>query len=502
MKNRFLLGIVAVWFVSFVALTTAQAAVSKERQQIIMLQELFRRELPDWKRIMEGYKDALDDDFFLNCEKRIRWAVNSNHVDDAVRFAMVADMGAEVMNRKALYRFGLAEAFYKARNRAMAGELLDNILITSPNVVQARFLRAKMLLDKQEFQKSYEDFSIALDSDYRPGESLFYMSQISELAGQRVRGERELQRAVALNDPKAKALVARRKNLEQEILKNADPDQPFPFVPAPGEPLPTDRNPANKASEESGWPIERAKTTPSLKTSSSQSPTKNNWPVAAESEPLNKHQEVLVDDGSGDTVKLLTNRPAEGVSKTELVTLPAQAQPDPVQSRIPKKQVVVASTGSAPQTTVSPETAEVQPEHFQSLEVAPSQNTQRAKRLYDYALRLRRRGAYSKSASTLQEAETLDPDNRKYRREMAYLFLDLKKDDLAVKRLEKMTQEDAKDAMTWAQLAWTYRTLAAKTGLNYETKAEFALTQAKAWAGEDSKVLDLIQKAEQLKPSL
>ena len=96
-----------------------------------MLMEMFRTPITEWRQQLKDNSRLLDEDFFTNVGKRIRWGIENNHVDDAFRFAIAGDFACEAVSRPANYRIDLAELFYKAENTTMTGQIIDNIIITS-----------------------------------------------------------------------------------------------------------------------------------------------------------------------------------------------------------------------------------------------------------------------------------------------------------------------------------------------------------------------------------
>jgi tetratricopeptide (TPR) repeat protein len=113
----------------------------------------------------------------------VRWGIENNHVDDAFRFAMVGDFAAEAVNRPPNYRIDLAELFYKADNFAMAGQIVDNIRITSPNSVQAtraQYLSALMKEKQKDLYGAYTDFVELAGKKYEP-ELMWYRAGLISL---------------------------------------------------------------------------------------------------------------------------------------------------------------------------------------------------------------------------------------------------------------------------------------------------------------------------------
>lgn len=174
--------------------TTAQAATSP----VEMLRELFRRPETEWKQILTQSRSLLDQQFFENVEKRIRWGIENNHIDDAFRFAMVGDFASEVRNRPANFRIDLAELFFQAQNLTMAGQIVDNIMVTSPGTEpgkQAMFLKARMLEMQRDVFRAHEFYVELAKLGYRAGESWYKAGQISMAIQQESRAEKEWENA-------------------------------------------------------------------------------------------------------------------------------------------------------------------------------------------------------------------------------------------------------------------------------------------------------------------
>jgi hypothetical protein len=173
---------------------TAQAASSP----VEMLRDLFRSPVTEWKQILAQSKGILNEQFFTNVEKRVRWGIENNHVDDAMRFAMVGDFASEVKNRPAPYRIDLAQLFFDAENYTMAGQMVENILITSPKTPagrRAKYIKAAMLELKQDFFSAHLLYVELAKDGYEEGEMWFKAGLISKWLQQENRMAEEWQRA-------------------------------------------------------------------------------------------------------------------------------------------------------------------------------------------------------------------------------------------------------------------------------------------------------------------
>ena len=90
--------------------STAQTWFTDPRPEPVkMLRELFRSPVTEWERILTKNRSILNESFFENIAKRIRWGVGNGHIDDAHRFALVGDMAARVAGSKAVFRSDLWE---------------------------------------------------------------------------------------------------------------------------------------------------------------------------------------------------------------------------------------------------------------------------------------------------------------------------------------------------------------------------------------------------------
>jgi tetratricopeptide (TPR) repeat protein len=174
--------------------STASAATST----VEMLRDMFRRPVTEWREVMKASRPLLTQDFFTNVEKRVRWGIENNHIDDAFRFAMVGDFGAEVKGQPANYRIDLADLFYKAGNQMMAGQIVDNILVTSPGTPAAKrasFLRAQLLEMRKELFAAHEAYLELAKSGHEPGLCWYKAGLISMAIQEETRGLEELKRA-------------------------------------------------------------------------------------------------------------------------------------------------------------------------------------------------------------------------------------------------------------------------------------------------------------------
>lgn len=68
---------------------------ASEVRQTRMLQRVFATPMNHWREGLRKERDVLDKSFFDNVERRIQWALEHGHLDDALRFAIVGDLAAE-----------------------------------------------------------------------------------------------------------------------------------------------------------------------------------------------------------------------------------------------------------------------------------------------------------------------------------------------------------------------------------------------------------------------
>ena len=183
-----------------------------------MLRDIFRSPVTEWKRILGESKPLLNESFFTNVEKRIRWGIENNHIDDAMRFAMVGDFAAEVKGRPAPFRADLAQLFYDAQNYTMAGQMVDNILVTAPpsseSAKKAKYLKASMAELKKDFFTAHELYVELAKDGYEEGEMWFKAGQISMWLQQEKRGIEEWDRAIQAGHVQARV------EKEKYVLRN------------------------------------------------------------------------------------------------------------------------------------------------------------------------------------------------------------------------------------------------------------------------------------------
>lgn len=206
---------------------SAQAAGT----QVEMLRDIFRSPVTDWKRVLNESKPLLTEAFFTNVEKRIRWGIENNHVDDAMRFAMVGDFAAEVKGRPAPFRVDLAQLFYDAQNWAMCGQMVDNILVTSPDsesAKKAKYLKASMAEIKKDFFTAHELYIDLAKSGYEEGEMWFKAGMLSMWLQQEKRAIEEWDRAIKAGHVQARLEKEKYQQRMNQDIFAIDPIQNSP----------------------------------------------------------------------------------------------------------------------------------------------------------------------------------------------------------------------------------------------------------------------------------
>lgn len=183
------------------------ARAADETAQVMMLKQLFGSDQSDWKEILARHSGLLDQTFFERCEARIRWGIENNHFEDSIRFAIVADLAAMAVKRPDMYRFDLAVMFVKAGNPENALDLLENILISNPNHMQALFMKASIFHDSQRYAEAYDYYQEVLRGGYNLAECYYRMALIDFLLGRDNEGKKNLANGLA-KEPQHQGLLA------------------------------------------------------------------------------------------------------------------------------------------------------------------------------------------------------------------------------------------------------------------------------------------------------
>ena len=154
------------------------ARAADETLQVMMLKKLFASTTLQWQEILKDNERLLDASFFERVEKRIRWGLDNGQVEDAVRFAVVADMAGRVVNRDTSYRLEMAQLFLRLGNIQMCMDLIDNILVMDPQNQQVRFFKASVVQDGGNLVDSYVLYDGLAKEGYRKAEVLYRMAVI------------------------------------------------------------------------------------------------------------------------------------------------------------------------------------------------------------------------------------------------------------------------------------------------------------------------------------
>ncbi|MCA9795071.1 MAG: tetratricopeptide repeat protein [Candidatus Eremiobacteraeota bacterium] len=181
--------------------------LADEQGQVEMLKEVFKAPIPQWKEIMGRHRGVLDNAFFDKVERRIRWAIDNNHIDDAFRFAILGDLGRDVAGKEGSYRLDLAWAFFKSGNFQMTQELVDNILITHPDTLQALYLKGRLQEQFKQLYEAHQTYEIVARRNYEKADCLHRMALISFILGEDKRGVEEAQEAIKNGSTEAKAVL-------------------------------------------------------------------------------------------------------------------------------------------------------------------------------------------------------------------------------------------------------------------------------------------------------
>ncbi len=232
------------WLVWFLLIILSGSAMSQTSSTSVeMLREMFRRPVTEWREHLKQNQSLLNEGFLADVERRIRWGIENNHVDDAFRFAMVGDFAAELKKRPANFRIDLAELFFKAENYVMTGQVVDNILISSPGTppaLRAQFLRGRLLEIKRDLFAAHQVYRELAESRYEPETTWYKAGQISLLIQEEARAKEEFEKAVAAGNRDASEYLARMNALNNQGF---NPIAPIPNTPESGVLDPQEKRP-------------------------------------------------------------------------------------------------------------------------------------------------------------------------------------------------------------------------------------------------------------------
>lgn len=201
-----------------------------EAVQAQLLKQLFRAPQENWLQILTENNRVIDNTFFERCDARIRWDMENNQIEDALRFSLVADLASRAVGQKGKYRWNLAQIFRKNNNEQMFKDLIDNILLSDPTDQDALFERASIYAGNADLPVAYDMFKQLNEQGYRRDETMYRMGKLSLLMDQDERGEKEIDQALALNPNHKEA-----RELKNKILaarpKIVPPGDAFSRVP-------------------------------------------------------------------------------------------------------------------------------------------------------------------------------------------------------------------------------------------------------------------------------
>ena len=164
---------------------SASAQNVSDLQQSQMLKMMFSRPRAEWVSTLRDNRVLLDASFFERVDARIRWATDNCHFDDAIRFATVGDLARRALAQEGGYLSALALAFLKIGQDELALELVEEILRgPSPNVPEARWVRALYRRSIGDFSGACEDFEQLAEQNFRVDECASQLQTIYEQQGQ------------------------------------------------------------------------------------------------------------------------------------------------------------------------------------------------------------------------------------------------------------------------------------------------------------------------------
>ncbi len=181
--------------------TAGPARAADESLQVLMLKKLFATSTMQWREILDQNRNILDNSFFERVEKRIRWGLDNGQVEDAIRFAVVADMAGLSVKRSTNYRLEMAQMFLGLGNFQTAMDLIDNILVMDPKNQAVRFYKASVVHDSGNLVDSYVLYDTLVKEGYRKAEGLYRMALIELRREEQALARRHLEESLRL-DPK------------------------------------------------------------------------------------------------------------------------------------------------------------------------------------------------------------------------------------------------------------------------------------------------------------
>lgn len=253
-----------------------------------MLRDMFRLPVTEWQSTLRANSRLLNAEFFDNVGKRIRWGIENNHVDDAFRFAMVGDFSAQAVNKPDNFRIDLAELFFKAQNFQMAGQICDNIRITSPDsqaAPKAQFIGAQIKEAQKDLFGAYTDYVELAEKRYLPADTWYRAGLISLYIGEATRAKDEFKKS---GSPQSQQKIA---EIDAQLQNNWDSLPPIPNSPE-------DTAVPNTATMTPNVPSSASPEYPTI-SATPETPAANPNPRAASASPLDRARMAVA---SGDLV--------------------------------------------------------------------------------------------------------------------------------------------------------------------------------------------------------
>lgn len=174
-----------------------------ETLQVQFLKGLFSRPESEWLEFMKNNTRVLDSTFFDRSEARMRWDLENNQVEDALRFAFVCDLAARAVGRNGQYRLGMAQAFYKAGNYQMAKDLIDSINLWDQNnpatMLPAKEFLAHMYRNENDYFNAWNTYDELQKAGYKRHQCLNEMASIDLKQGKEERARQELNEVLKLD---------------------------------------------------------------------------------------------------------------------------------------------------------------------------------------------------------------------------------------------------------------------------------------------------------------
>ena len=207
------------------------AGAADETAQIQLLKQTFRMTQPEWTSLLNENKNLLDQTFFERCDARIRWGIENNQIDDAIRFSTVADTAMKVNGQAGtVYRMTLVYAFLKANNSIMSKDILINVMLTDPDYHEAEFMYGSILKGDGSTVEAYNIYKKLAGLNYRKSDCLYHMGFIDLQIDRTEQGLKELKESMDLdpNGP-AKALVLEFERTQPRLAPSGTPFQGLPL---------------------------------------------------------------------------------------------------------------------------------------------------------------------------------------------------------------------------------------------------------------------------------